>query len=157
MVVMKRSKKSVLALSACLLAAPGAALAVTASTNPVTEVGQSGEDAVPSCPAPPCKAISRTTGYQVKVGDARDVNVVKADGRIVAWTMTLAKPGPKQTKFFNENLGGEAQAQLTILRPGNKLYARIVSQGEPVKLTPFFGQKTTFALEKSIPVKKGYI
>lgn len=155
---MKRSRKTVLALLVALLAVPGVAFAVVnAATNPPVEVGQSGDDAVPACPAPPCKAIPRTTGYQVKVGDARDVDVVKADGRITAWTITLSKPGPKQTKFFNENLGGESQAQLTILRPGNKLYARVIAQGEVVKLQPYFGQKVTFALQKSIPVKKGNI
>jgi hypothetical protein len=156
--MMKRSKKTVLALLACLLVAPAAAFAVVnAATNPPVEVGQVGDDAVPACPAPPCKAISRTTAYQVKVGDARDVDVVKADGRITAWTITLSKPGPKQTKFFDEHLGGESQAQLTILRPGNKLYARVIAQGETVKLQPYFGQKVTFALAKSIPVTKGNI
>jgi hypothetical protein len=155
---MKRSKKTVLAFLACLLVMPAAAFAVVnAATNAPVEVGQSGDDAAPACPAPPCKAISRTTGYQVKVGDARDVDVVKADGRITAWTITLSKPGPTQTSYFNSRLGGESQAQLTILRPGNKLYARVITQGEPVKLQPYFGQKVTFALTKSIPVKKGNI
>jgi len=85
------------------------------------------------------------------------VDVVQQDGRIVAWTITLGKPGPKQTKFFEQNLGGEAQAQLTIVRPGKHLYFRVMAQGEPVKLTPYFGQKVQFALNKSIPVKKGWV
>ncbi|WP_354697819.1 hypothetical protein DSM112329_03464 [Paraconexibacter sp. AEG42_29] len=152
---MKRSNKSVLAVAGVALAMPGLAFAVLPPA--VTEVGDAGGDVKPACPAPPCKAIPRTTGYQVKVGEDRAVHVVKADGRVVAWTIQLSKPGPKQTAFFNENLGGEAQAQLTILRPGNKLYARVVAQGESVKLTKYFGQKVTFTLKKSIPVKKGNI
>lgn len=154
---MKRSPKSLLAAAGVATAGVLALPAMAATPSTISEVGDAGGDVVPSCPAPPCKAIPRTTGYQVKVGDAKGVDVVQTDGRIVAWTITLSKPGPKQTAFFNQNLGGEAQAQLTILRPGNKLYARVIAQGEAVKLTPYFGQKTTFALQKSIPVKKGYI
>lgn len=154
---MKRSPKSLLAAAGVATAGVLALPAMAATPSTITEVGDAGGDVVPSCPAPPCKAIPRTTGYQVKVGDTKGVDVVPVNGRIVAWTITLSKPGPKQTAFFNQNLGGEAQAQLTILRPGNKLYARVIAQGEAVKLTPYFGQKTTFALQKSIPVKKGYI
>lgn len=155
---MKRSKKSALAVLGGFAAVPAVAMSVAlAIPTTVTEVGDSGADVKPSCPAPPCKAISRTTGYQVKVGDDRDIDVVKSDGRIVAWTVTLSKPGPTQTKYFNDKLGGAAQAQLTILRPGNKLYARVLAQGEPVKLQPYFGKTTTFPLNKPIPVKKGNI
>lgn len=126
----------------------------------INEVGPIGGDAAlpePSCPAKPCLAISRTTGYQVKVGDARDIHVVKADGRIVAWTIKLSRPGKEQIKFFEKNLGGKSTAQITVLRPGRKLYARILAQGEPVELGPYFGQTVQFPLEKSIPVKKGNI
>ncbi len=132
------------------------ALAVAA----LSEIGTiQGENAMPdpACPAKPCLAISRTTGYQVKVGEARDTHVVKEDGRIVAWTIKLSRPGKKQIEFFEKNLGGESTAQLTVLRPGNKLYARVLAQGEPVALEPFFGQTAQFALQKSIPVKKGNV
>ena len=83
--------------------------------------------------------------------------VVPQDGRIVAWTMVLGKPGKKQTDFFNSKLGGEAQAQLTILDPKRKLRSRAVAQGEVVKLQPYFGRTSQFALRKSIPVKKGQV
>jgi hypothetical protein len=82
---------------------------------------------------------------------------IPKDGRIVAWTIALGKPGKKQTTFFNDKLGGESQAQLTILNPRRKLRSRAVAQGEPQKLTPFFGSTVQFALDKSIPVKKGWV
>lgn len=150
-VTMMRSQKTALALAAGALALPAAAYAA------ITEVGTSGGDVAPACPGSPCRAIPRTTGFQVKVGEDRAVDEVKQDGRIVAWTLTLGKPGPKQTAFFNENLGGESQAQLTVLRPGKNLYFRVMAQGEPVKLAPYFGQKVQIPLKQSIPVKKGYI
>ena len=142
------------ALAATTIALPAAAYAAIFEVGPVP-----GETAMPdaACPAKPCLAVSRTTGYQVKVGDARGTHVVKEDGRIVAWSIKLSRPDKKQVEFFEKNLGGESTAQITVLRPGNKLYARVLAQGEPVALEPFFGQTAQFALERSIPVKKGNV
>ncbi len=148
---MKRSRNTVLALAVGALALPAAGYAA------IAEVGDAGGDVKPACPSDPCRAIPKTTGFQVKVGDTREVDNVKEDGRIVAWSITLGDPGPKQTKFFNENLGGEAEAQLTVMRAGNKQYHRILAQGEPIKLAPYFGQKVQIPLKKSIPVKKGWV
>ncbi|MCW3012136.1 MAG: hypothetical protein JWO90_2540 [Solirubrobacterales bacterium] len=142
------------AAAAATIAVPAFAVAAFQEVGPVP-----GETAMPApaCPAKPCLAISRTTGYQVKVGAERGTHVVKEDGRIVAWTIKLANPGKKQIEFFEKNLGGESSAQLTVLRPGNKLYARVLAQGSPVALKPYFGTTPTFALDRSIPVKKGNV
>ncbi|PTL56350.1 hypothetical protein [Paraconexibacter algicola] len=150
---MKRSTKVTVAAVALALAVPAAALGT------LDEVGvlQGTPAPAPSCPDRPCQAIPKTTGYQAKVDTNRSVHVIPKDGRIVAWTITLGKPGKEQTKFFNEGLGGEPQAQITILRPGNKLYYRAVAQGEPQKLSKYFGQTVQFPLERSIPVKKGWV
>jgi hypothetical protein len=123
----------------------------------IIEVGKLDPPATPSCPAKPCLAVSRTTGYQAKVGATRSLMTIPKNGRIVAWTIALGKPGAKQTQFFNDKLGGESQAQLTILNPRRKLRSRAVAQGEPQKLTPYFGTTVQFALDKSIPVKKGWV
>ena len=55
---------------------------------------------------------------------------IPKDGSIVAWTIGLGKPGKKQTTFFNDKLGGESQAQITILNPRRKLRSRAVGQGD---------------------------
>ena len=136
----------------------GAALAFPAASFATQyEIGKAGADAAPSCPNRPCLAVSRTTGYQAKVGDKRGLMTVPADGRIVAWRISLGKPGKKQTAFFDDKLGGESVAQITVLRPGRKLRSRVMGQGEPQKLTPYFGTTVEFPLEKTIPVKKGWI
>ena len=70
-----------------------------------------------------CQAVSRTTGYQAKVGPDRALYKAPADGRIVAWTIALGKPGPKQTAFFTERLGGESQAAVVVLAPGSSCAA----------------------------------
>jgi hypothetical protein len=122
----------------------------------IIEIGQTTDVATPSCPRT-CNAISRTTGYQAKIGPKRGVFIVPQDGRIVAWTIQLSKPGPSQIKFFNENLGGEASAGISVLRPGKKLFARTIATSSIYKLTPFFGTTVQFALNTSIPVQKGYV
>ncbi|MGZ4270370.1 MAG: hypothetical protein ACXVFN_17820 [Solirubrobacteraceae bacterium] len=136
----------------------GAALALPASASAeVIEIGKADPPATPSCPGRPCLAVSRTTGYQAKVGSTRGLMTIPADGRIVAWTISLGKPGTKQTAFFNSKLGGEAQAQITVLDPRRKLRSRAVGQGEPQKLAPYFGSTVQFPLKTTIPVKKGWV
>ncbi|HET6507721.1 MAG TPA: hypothetical protein VFG42_13100 [Baekduia sp.] len=114
-------------------------------------------DATPSCPDKPCYALGRTTGYQAKVGTNRGLYTVQKDGTLVSWSVKLSKPTDKQIDFFDKSLGGESQAAIAVLRMGNKLHARLVAQGEVQKLTPYFGQTVEFALQKPIPVKKGYV
>ena len=150
---MKRSTKTTVAAVTLGLAAPALAFGA------LSEVGEleGAPMPTPACPERPCLAISKTSGFQAKVGDTRGVHVVPRKGRIVAWSVTLGKPGKEQTKFFNENLGGEPEAQLTIFRPGNKLYHRVIKVGEPQKLSKFFGQTVQFPLERTIAVEKGWV
>lgn len=136
----------------------GAALALPAvAPARISEIGDVQPAAAPACPAKPCYALTETTGYQAKIGTRRGTHVIAADGRIVAWSITLGKPTAKQIKFFNDNLGGVSTAQITILKPGTRLRYRAVAQGDPQKLQPYFGTSAQFALKSSIPVKKGYV
>jgi hypothetical protein len=111
----------------------------------------------PSCPANPCLAVSRTTGFQAKVGNERSLFIVPRDGKIVAWTITLGKPDKKQIAFFNANEGGPASAGIAVLRPGPHLAFRLIAQSPVVPLQQYFGQTAQFALDQTIPVKKGYL
>ena len=136
----------------------GAALALPAAASAeVMEIGKADPPATASCPTRPCLAVSRTTGYQAKVGANRGLMTIPADGRIVAWTIGLGKPGKKQTAFFDSKLGGPASAQITVLNPRRKLRSRAVGQGELQKLAPYFGTTVQFPLKTTIPVKKGWV
>ena len=138
------------------VATVAAALAASApASGKVIEVGRS--DATPACPATPCLAVSRTTGYQIKVGDERNSFTVPEDGKIVAWSINLGKPTAEQIDYFDKNLGGQASARLTVLRLGRTLYSRTISQSPVQKLEPYFGQTVQFPLGRSLNVKKGYV
>jgi hypothetical protein len=154
MAVMRRIATAALAFLALALALPAAAPAtlsevgVLPPTQPAT---------VPSCPTNPCLAVSRTTGFQVKVGATHNFFAVPRSGSIVAWTVSLGKPSASQIKFFNANEGGEAEAGIAILRQQRKpnLTYKLVALSPPVKLQPYFGQTAQFPLETTLKAKKG--
>jgi hypothetical protein len=113
----------------------------------------------PSCPASPCLALTRTTGFQVKVGSTRSLVTVPKEGSVVAWTVTLGKPNATQVKFFNANEGGAASAAIAVLRPQHKpnLSYKLIAQSTVVPLEKYFGKTAQFPLTSSIPAKKGDI
>jgi hypothetical protein len=143
-------------LRAFIVAALAGMLAGAAPASAkIVEIGRT--DAAPACPASPCLAVSRTTGYQIKVGAERGAFTVPEDGKIVAWSIALGKPTAEQIRFFDRGLGGPASARLTVLRQGRTLYSRTVTQSPVQKLAPYFGQTVQFPLGRSLNVKKGYV
>jgi hypothetical protein len=144
-----------------VLAGLGLALAVpTGSLATLAEVGiipETTPPTTPSCPGTPCLAVSRTTGFQVKVASSHDLLVAPREGRVVAWTIALGKPNATQIKFFDANEGGESTAGIAILRRQRKpnLAYKLVAQSPVVKLEPYFGKTVQFPLTTTIPVKKG--
>ena len=141
------------AYSAAVALAAALALPAAASAK-ITELGALADGVRGVCPEN-CQAVSRTTGYQAKVGPDRSLYQAPEDGRIVAWTVGLGKPGPKQTAFFNERLGGESQATVVVLAGGKKLVRSVVAKAPLQKLTDYFGTVVQFPLEQSLPIKKG--
>jgi len=132
-----------------------AALALPAAAPAkIGELGQLTDGVRGACPVN-CQAVSRTTGYQAKVGPLRTLYQAPADGRIVAWTIALGKPGPKQTAFFTERLGGESMATIVVLAAEKKLVRRVVAKAPLQELTEYFGQVVQFPLVRSLPIKKG--
>jgi hypothetical protein len=145
----------VLASALLVLAVPALAPAT------ITEVGVIGETTpatVPSCPTS-CEVLSRTTGFQVKVGNERNLLAAPHNGTIVAWTLTQGKPNATQLKFLDANEGGEAEAGIAILAPQPKpnLTYKLIASSPMVKLAPYFGKTAQFPLETTIPIKKGYV
>src|ERR1043166_2625929 len=123
----------------------GSALLPASASAAITELGSVPDAVRGSCPGNPadaesCQALTRTTAYQAKVGPDRALYQAPADGRIVAWTLALGNPGPKQTAFFAERLGGESQAAIVVLAAEKKLVRRVVAKSPLQKLTDYFGQ-----------------
>jgi hypothetical protein len=144
-------KRALIIVLAC---AAGLGLAGVAA-GAITEVGTTTAPTPPSCPGSPCLAVSRTTGYQAKIGPQKAPLAVAKAGRIVGWTITQGKPTPAQIKFFDAMEGGAASAGIAILRPGPKLNFTLVGQSPIMPLAPYFGTTVQFPLETTLAVKPG--
>jgi len=143
------------ALTAVCAALACAVVPATATAR-IIEVGQAATEAVPTCPANPCLAVSRTTGYQAKVVDSRAVYVVPRAGKIVAWTVRLGSPAKRQIEFFEDNFG-KASAGLSVLKRGDRLFGRVLTQTPVVQLSDYFGQTVQFPLDRPLNVRRGQI
>ncbi len=136
------------------LAALAALALPAASSAKIAELGELADGVRGTCPNS-CQAVSRTTGYQAKVGPDRSLYKAPSNGRIVAWTIALGKPGPKQTAFFTERLGGASQAAVVVLDPRAKLVRRVTAKAPLEELTDYFGETVQFPLARTLPIKKG--
>jgi hypothetical protein len=148
------------ATTLALLAGIGLTLALPATcAATLSEVGVIPETTPPTTPSCPssCLAVTRTTGYQVKVGSTRGLVAAPREGTVVAWTITLGKPNATQVKFFNANEGGPPSASIAVLRPQPKpnLAYKLVAQSPVVQLEKYFGKTVQFPLASTIQVKKG--
>ena len=132
------------------------AAAPSAASARIVEVGQAPTEAVPTCPASPCLAVSRTTGYQAKVVDSRAHYVIPANGRIENATIRLGAPNKRQIKFFEDNCG-KASAGLSVIRRGERLFGRVIAQSPVYQLSDYFGQTVQFPLDRALKVEKGNV
>ena len=123
------------------------------------------------CREEPCRATGRVTGYQVdqlKQADGDRVTefptrVRKRNGWLVAFSLTLGDPNQEQTQFFNRLWGKPAKARLAVLEPApmegdpknrHQRY-RLHSQTRVFDVTPWFGKKAWFVLQRRMHVEKG--
>lgn len=154
MAMMKRTYPAIFSILVLALALPAVAPATLAEVGVIPPT--TSPETVPSCPASPCLAVSRTTGFQLKVAKNTTLMTVPRSGSIVAWTIMLGKPNATQIKFFNANEGGAAEAGIAILRAQKpKLTWKLIASSPTVKLQPYFGKTAQFPLERTIAVKKG--
>ena len=130
-----RTRAPAAAVAACLLAAlvaaawPGAA---DSAPPRVVVLGQTSTTPRASCPGKivnnvevvPCRVEGHVTGFQAMADGVAQPYEAPFDGKIVAWSITLAKPSTIDTAtttdevgFFNDFLGQPSQARIGVLRP----------------------------------------
>ena len=173
----RRHAALALAIAGCLAALfavlnPGAA---NSAPLTVTVLGQTAETPPASCPGKivnnvevtPCRVEGHVTGFQsIADGIARPYEA-PYDGKIVAWSITLAKPSTKETAtttnevgFFDEFLGKPSEARIGILRPVDESKPpkfTLVRQSPLEVLNPYFGSTPIFALEHPLSVLRGQV
>lgn len=175
---LSRARALTAAAAACLLAAlviavwPGAA----GSAPPRSVVlGQTATTPRASCPGKivnnvevvPCRVEGHVTGFQAIADGVARPYEAPFDGKLVAWSITLAKPSKVESAtttnevgFFNDFLGEPSMARIGVLRPveGSKPPKYTLVRQSPLKiLNPYFGTTPIFALEHPLSVLKGQI
>lgn len=135
------------------------ALALTlpgAADARVAELGGDISGLTASCPTD-CQAIGMVSGFQTQVGTRKNPYRVRSYGKVVAFTIKLGRPNAEQRTFFTRLFGGPSQAQLIILRPGDRRRYRLTGSSPLYDLQPYFGGSPTFALPRPLTMKPGYI
>jgi hypothetical protein len=141
----------------------------------VTVLGQTAETPPASCPAErvnnveikSCRVEGHVSGFQsIADGIARPYEA-PYEGKIVAWSITLAKPSTKETEtttdevsFFDEFLGEPSEARIGILKPiegTNPPQYTLVRQSPLEVLNPFFGTTPIFALKHPLSILQGQV
>jgi hypothetical protein len=141
----------------------------------VTVLGQTSETPPASCPGKivnevevtPCRVEGHVTGFQSIAGGIARPYEAPYEGKIVAWSITLAKPSTTETAtttnevgFFNEFLGEPSEARIGILKPiegTNPPQYTLVRQSPLEVLNPFFGTTPIFALKHPLTVLQGQV
>jgi hypothetical protein len=156
----RRGRRVAFALGAAAVALIAlAAMAGAAEVEKTTvTLGATSSTPDPSCPNLPCQAVGSVTGFQVSNGQTQNPFLVKTDGKITSWTLTLAQPTNSQRSFFNGFFGTPPEARLAILRrvPGtNPPRYNLRRQGAVKVLSPYLGQTVKFG--SSLKVEKNDI
>jgi len=139
------------------------------------ELGKTSVPKTPNCGdsfVRDCTAEGKVTGYQVLAKGSKDRTfVVPFKGKIVAWSISLAKPTTKdivdkndstithgaQLPFFNGLFGTPASARISVLKQVQKKKKgppryEMVRQGPTEILNKYFGTTVHFALSKPLNV-----
>jgi hypothetical protein len=164
--------------AACLLAALVAVVAPNSADSAplrVVVLGQTAETPPASCPGKivdsveitPCRVEGHVTGFQAIAGGVARPYEAPFEGKVVAWSITLAKPSTLESPttsnevgFFDEFLGSPSQARIGILRlveDSKPPKYTLVRQSPLELLNPYFGTTPIFALEHPLSVLKGQI
>jgi hypothetical protein len=173
-----RTRALALAALACLLtvlvvfAWPGAA---SSAPTRVIVLGQTETTPPASCPGKivnnvevvPCRVEGHVTGFQTIAGGLPQPYEAPFDGKIVAWSITLAQPSradgtntTDEVSFFNEFLGSPSQARLGVLRriEGSRPPEYKLLRQSPLQiLNPYFGRRVVFALDHPLTILQGQI
>jgi hypothetical protein len=138
-------------------------------------LGQTDSTPPPSCPGKivnnveviPCRVEGHVTGFQAIAGGVPRPYEAPFDGKVVAWSITLARPSRTDTKtttnevgFFNEFLGEPSEARIGILRPVEGLDPpkyTLVRQSPLQVLNSYFGSTVIFTLDHPLSVLKGQV
>ena len=160
------SRLPALAIAALALAAIVAgAIAGAASAERATVFGQTRSSPPPSCSegsSSECQITGQVTGYQRSINGGRNPFRARRDGRIVAWSVDLAKPSAEERDIFGEaartdEFGKAPTAGISILRKKGGQEFRLQRSSPIMRVQSHYGDEPIFTLSEPLRIKKGNI
>ena len=138
-----------------------AMLAPTSASASIVELGQTSTPVVaPSCPSGIPKSsctiiLTETTAVETVSDGVTYPTTVKKAGRIVGYTLGLAKLAKADITTLNSLYGGPSEVWLSVLRQGKQRVFTVKAQSKPNFIQPWFGTVAQWPLANSIPVSPG--
>ena len=139
----------------------GAALAPAAASATITELGQTTTPvATPACPTTVSKAnctiiLTETTALETLADGVAYPTTVKTAGKIVAFTVGLAKLTKADISGLDSTYGGTSQIAITVLKPGKSRLWTVRSESPLFHVQPWFGHVVQFPLTTTLDAKPG--
>jgi hypothetical protein len=148
-----------------LAAVVTASLTGLAGAERAKVLGKTKSNAKPACSGKKpeeCQITGQVTGYQRSVDGKANLFKAPSNGRIVAWSIDLAKPSKRERNIFGRaaktnEFGESPTAGISVLRKKGKRKFRLMRASPIVKVHSYYGEKPTFTLREPLRVKKGNI
>jgi hypothetical protein len=137
------------------------AVATAAASADTVEIGATATPvAVPTCPSGVSKAnctiiLTETTAISTLSDGVYYPTTVKKAGRIVAYTVGLARLTKADITGLNSRYGGTSQVAITVLHPGAGRLYTVTGESPLQHATPWFGHVVQFPLTNSLRVNPG--
>ncbi len=109
-----------------------------------------------------CQITGQVTGYQRSVRGESNPFRVESKGRIVAWSVSLARPSEEEREIFGEaartdEFGESPTAGISILRKakGEGRQFKLVRSSPILKVQGHYGSEPIFTLQAPLRVRRG--
>jgi len=148
-------KAAIAAITVAVALAPASASAL------VLELGQTASPvASPTCPATVSKAnctiiLTETTALETLSDGAIYPTTVRTAGKIVAFTVGLAKLTKADISGLDSAYGGTSQIAIAVLKPGKNRLWTVRSESPLYHVQPWFGHVVQFPLSTTLDAKPG--
>jgi hypothetical protein len=154
-------KRSLQAIVGTLLLALVAALGPASANAAIIELGATTTPlAVPACPTGVSKSqctiiLTETTALTSASDGVFYPTTVKTAGKIVAYSLGLAKLAKADITTLDSLYGGAPYVEIAVLRPGKQRFYTVRYLSKPNFIQPWFGHVVQFPLNQTLPVARG--
>jgi hypothetical protein len=137
------------------------ALVPASASAKIIELGATSTPlAAPACPTGVPKSqctiiLTETTALETASDGVFYPTTVTTAGRIVGYSLGMAKLTKADITTLDSLYGGAPQVQLAVLRPGAQRFYTLVALSKPNFIQPWFGHVVQWPLTTSLPVKPG--